>query len=487
MSEKQNLIDELALIDAIHQKRCINSLHYTLRYFWDVIIQDKFIDNWHIPFLCSELESIIKRVVAREKKEYDLIVNIPPGTSKSTIITIMSDVWAWLQDPSLVMINSSYSSGLSIDHSIKFSTIVHSDLFNDTFQSYFLSKFGKKLTFEKDTEAIITNNFGGSRIATSTGGTITGKHAHIIKRDDPVDPEQAESKAYREKANRFNDRTLSTRKKDKESSVTITVMQRLHENDTTGNELKKEGKRIKHICLPAQLSNNVKPKELAENYIAGLLDVNRLSKSILEEQKRDLGSYGYSGQFMQNPTPEGGGKIKSEWFQFIDEKLLPLGNDDLFIDGAYTKDSENDPSGFLVTRFKGNTLYILHATSKWLELPGLLNFIPNYVDNFNFTINSKILIEPKASGKSTKQMLTEKTRLNAVEIKSKLVIEGKESRAQVAAVKIETGRVVLVKGSWNDEFIDQLIGFPNKEHDEYIDLIGYACEYYFKKKRKAIR
>ena len=106
MSARQSLIDELALIDAIHQKRCINSLYYTLKYFWDVIIQDEFVDNWHIPYLCSELETIINKAIAREKKDYDLIVNIPPGTSKSTIITIMADVWTWLQDPSIVMINS---------------------------------------------------------------------------------------------------------------------------------------------------------------------------------------------------------------------------------------------------------------------------------------------------------------------------------------------------------------------------------------------
>ncbi len=483
MSEKQSLIDELSLIDSIHQKRCINSLHYTLKYFWDIIIQDRFIDNWHIPFLCSELETVIKRSIAKEKKEYDLIVNIPPGTSKSTIITIMADVWTWLQDPSIVIINSSYSSGLSIDHSIKFGSIVHSDLFNDTFQGYFKSKFGKELKFEKDTEAIITNNFGGSRIATSTGGTITGKHAHIIKRDDPVDPEQAESKAYREKANRFNDRTLSTRKKDKESTVTITVMQRLHESDTTGNELRKENKKLKHICLPAEKSSLIKPKDLEQNYIAGLLDVNRLNKSILDDLKVDIGSYAYSGQFMQNPTPEGGGKIKESWFEFVNESELPRINWDLWIDGAYTKNTENDPTGLMAAGFNKGILYVKHAVSKYLELPELLDFIPNYADSHDLGIRSKALIEPKASGKSLKQMLNAKSNISAVEIKSKLVSEGKESRAQVAGVRIESGRVRLVKGSWNDEFISQLIGFPNKEHDEYIDLIGYSCEYYFKKKK----
>jgi predicted phage terminase large subunit-like protein len=484
MSAKQSLIDELALIDAIHQKRCINSLHYTLKYFWDIIIQDKFTDNWHIPYLCTELEQIIKKAQAREKKDHDLIINIPPGTSKSTIVTIIADVWTWLQDPSMVMINSSYSSGLSIDHSLKFSTIVHSDLFNDTFQSYFKSKYGKELKFEKDTEAIITNNFGGSRIATSTGGTITGKHAHIIKRDDPIDPEQAESKAYRDKANRFNDRTLSTRRKDKESTVTITVMQRLHESDTTGNELKKEKKRIKHICLPAEKSDLIKPKELVNNYINGLLDINRLSKSILNDIKIDIGSYGYSGQFMQNPTPEGGGKIKEVWFQFIKERELPYITWDLWIDGAYTKNTENDPTGLMIAGVHNNMMYIKHAVSKYMDMPELLKYIDEYSHLHGLTNRSICFIEPKASGLSLIQMLRQDTYLNAIKIKGKLIMEGKEARIQTSAPKIESGKVILVEGSWNDDFINQLIGFPNREHDEYVDLIGYACDKYFIKKRR---
>ncbi len=303
---ESQLRKEAILQSEIHCKESVNSLYYMLQLLWDVIIQDTYIDNWHIPYICSELENVSQKVIDRKPKEYDLIINIPPGTSKSTIVTIMWDVWLWLQDPTIVILNSSYSSGLSIDHSIKFSEIVHSQKFNEIFQWYFLKTFGAKLTFKKDTEQIITNNFGGSRIATSTGGTVLGKHAHVLKWDDPEDPEQAESTVYRAKVNRFIDRTLSSRKKQKESTVTVGIMQRLHENDPSGHNLAKKNKKIKHICLPAEISGLVNPPELKNRYINGLLDPTRLSEKILNDYRVDMGAYAFGGQFDQNPKPEEG-------------------------------------------------------------------------------------------------------------------------------------------------------------------------------------
>ena len=75
--------------------------------------------NWHIPYLCEELQKLSKYIVHREPKPYDLIVNIPPGTTKSTIVTIMWPVWLWTQDPTIRIITNSYSGGLSIEHATK--------------------------------------------------------------------------------------------------------------------------------------------------------------------------------------------------------------------------------------------------------------------------------------------------------------------------------------------------------------------------------
>ena len=169
------------------------------------------------------------------------------------------------------------------------------------------------------------NTKKGARYTTSTGGTITGKHAHVIINDDPLNPAQAYSATMRETANEHT-KTLSSRKVNKKNTPTITIMQRLHEKDVTGYLLEKKGANIRHICLPAEDCKDVKPVELRDYYKEGLLDSARLNREVLDEAKVDLGSRGYSGQYGQNPVADGGNIIKNEWFRKISraefERLL---------------------------------------------------------------------------------------------------------------------------------------------------------------------
>ena len=71
----------------------------------------------------------------------------------------------------------------------------------------------------------------GYRLATSTGGVLTGRGADIILIDDPLKPEEALSEAQRQAANEWYDHTLYSRQNDKRHGAIVTIMQRLHEDD----------------------------------------------------------------------------------------------------------------------------------------------------------------------------------------------------------------------------------------------------------------
>jgi predicted phage terminase large subunit-like protein len=92
-------------------------------------------------------------------------------------------------------------------------------------------------------------------------------------------------------------------------------------------------------------------------------------------------------------------------------------------------------------------------------------------------------IEPKASGKTLKQLLNKQTKIACVEINSYLVSEGKEARLQIIANYMQSGKVKFLRGAWNQKVETQLKGFPKVKHDEYVDLLGYACEHYFKESK----
>lgn len=440
---------------------CKQSFFFFVRTFWDTVIAEEPVYNWHIEYICNELQAIGQRVKDRLPAVHDYtIINVPPGSSKSTIASIMYPAWCWVIDPTQRFICSSYSSDISEDLANKARRLLNSDKFKRLFHD---------VGILKDSLSHIENDKGGERYTTSTGGSVTGKHAHQIIVDDPQNPKKASSEAERKQAEDHIFQTLSTRKVDKELTPTIVIMQRLHESDVTGAILKKAGLRVHHICLPAELSSNVKPAHLASYYKKGLFDSVRMSPAVLQQMRAALGSYGYAGQFDQTPSPADGGIFKKSWFEIVD-KARPFGAVVHFrLDTAYTAKQTNDPTAILAYYRQGNEVFVLDCQSVRLEFPELCKFITTYVANTGGSHRSKIKIEPKASGKSVVQELRRMTALNVMEDRPPK--DDKVTRANGASPKCEAQRVKLHRGQWNDDFLNELAAFPNGAHDDKVDVL----------------
>lgn len=465
----ENQIEALAEIE---REACKDSFFDFFLSFWSTISEEKLVVNWHMPYLCGELQKLAPYIIERRSKPYDMLVNIPPGTTKSSICTVMFPVWLWVQDPSIKIITNSHSSSLSIEHATKSKDIIQSAKFKALFPDI-------QLRIDKSAKGFYENTNKGARISTSTGSSIVGHHAHIIINDDPSDPKKSFSEADRDQVIE-KIKELSRRKINAENTITLTIMQRLHEEDASGYILD-NSKNLRHICLPAEVSDKIKPPELSQNYKDGLLDPIRQSITVLEEARIDLGSAKYAGQYDQWPTPKGGNIIKEAWFKTMDYQtfMTMRGTTPIifFGDTAYTEKKKNDPSGFIATCRIDNNMYILNATSVRKEFPDLIRFLPGYLARYFYGPGSSLRIEPKASGKSVVQELADKTALNVTETPTPL--GDKEERCNLSAPTVEARRVILVEGEWNDEFIDQVCGFPARKHDEYVDLLYYAIDYHF--------
>ena len=454
--------------------QCKKNFFQFAKTFWDIIIPEEPVWNWHIEYLCNQLQIIAENVKDRKPKLYDLIINIPPGSTKSTIVTILYPAWCWVIDPAQRFITSSHNLDLSTEHAVKSRDVIKSDRFREYF-GYI------EIKSDQDNKRDYQNNSGGARVVASVGSAITGKHAHQLIIDDPLSPQKANSDIERDKANKWNDTTLSTRKVDKEITPTILVMQRLHENDLTGHILSK-GKKVKHICLPAELSKLVKPEHLKEKYVDGLLDPIRLSKSILEEAKKDLGSYGYANQFDQSGAPLEGGIFKRDWFDVINfETFNNIVNGrnivwNFKVDGAYTDKTENDPCGIWVSCFLDNKIYVRTFHQGWYQQPEFIKKLKEFLPENGYTYQSITAIEPKANGISTVQTLQRETRLNVTEYKfpKSNKISGSDSkvtRAWACSPSAESKRVVFIDGAYVNDTIEQIVNFPNASHDEAVDCM----------------
>lgn len=431
----------------------------------------ELVSNWHIELLCNRLQQEAERIVKKEKRKKHLLINVPPRTLKSELVNVFFSVYLWILDDSLQFISSSYSASLSINLSTQARRIIESDWFKIHFPNVVISK-------DENTKSKYTTPNGGLRYSTSTGGTVTGMGADVIVIDDPQNPQLARSDIERENANRFFNETLRSRLNNPDKGVFIVIMQRLHEKDLTGMLLDLEPDKWEHICLPAEISDNVKPIKLKENYVDGLLFKDRLSLSTLNGFKTGLGSYGYSGQYMQLPSPADGGILKRNWFNIVDE--IPIGKIDFFLDTAYTDKSNNDATSLLAATFVNNNIYILNVKEVRLEFPDLIKEIQVFVQIYGYTNQSRVYVEPKASGKSIAQQLKKNTGLNIIE--DKPPTQDKVSRVSSISPIIESGRVYLKDGRYINSFLDQCASFPNAAHDDMVDTLVMCIDRYTNRK-----
>ncbi|TXI85981.1 MAG: hypothetical protein E6Q36_10120 [Chryseobacterium sp.] len=451
-------------INQFKAELCKRDFFYFVQEFWSINIAEEPVWNWHIKALCDELQPIVERIARREEKLEDLICNVPPGTTKSTIFTQMLPVWAWTIDPTLRILTASYSESLAKDHAMYSRNIIRSD----KYQTYFPEI---KMSADKDTKTDYSNTLNGQRVAAGIGGTITGKHFHLIILDDPLNPKEANSEIECANANAIVDNTLSTRKVDKKVTVTMVVMQRLSENDVTGHLISKKDKKIKHIVLPAELKDGVFPKKYEQFYIDGLLDPIRLSRSVLQEALTDLGSTNYAGQFSQRPAPASGA-IWKRWFIEIEDSLFPeskqfseYGSD---WDSAYTEKEDNAASAYFTAGKINNDIYIDDFGFDWLEFPSLVKWMKSKP--------SPHYIEDKASGKSLKQILVNNG-INAILVP----VRGgdKVARAKMATPVAEAGRVYIRKSLAEKLYTDAkqgILNFPRGKYKDVADALAQCLQ-----------
>lgn len=301
--------------------------------------------------------------------------------------------------------------------------------------------------------------------------------------DDPDSASKVYSEAERKKVHTFYFEALYNRLTPPNLGIRIVLQQRLHENDLTGAILERQPKEYRHICLPAELTENIIPASLGEHYKDGLLDPLRLSKPILEGFRNVLGTKAYTGQYLQVPAPDEGGIFKREWFEIIPATSVvrdSVNNPIHFVlDTAYTEKQENDPSAIITFFVRENQLYILDCHEVWLEFPDLVKHITSHVEKYQYSSNSKVLIEPKASGKSLVQQLKISTKLNVIELDPPK--DDKVSRANSVSAICESKRVKLVDGSYIQKFLDQLAAFPFASHDDLTDVLVYAIQRFLQK------
>lgn len=460
-----------------------SSFHEFFKWSFTVLLpNDKLEDNFHIKYICDLLQEEQFRIERKEEKDKDIIVNIPPRSTKTLIVSVAFPVWVWIRDPRARFITVSFDDTLSLKNAQDSRDLINSNEFQVLFNDIF------KLRNDANAKGFYFNNLGGYRLSKTVGSNITGHSGLYLIVDDPQNPKTSDSEVERLNVINYWDQALYNRCTPIDLGLRVILMQRLHTKDLTGYLLEKSPGDYTHINLPAEESNKIKPEYLKEKYVDGLLDPIRLSRKVLGKFKTTLGSRGYSSQYKQLPVDGEGNIFKRSWFEVIsaDQIERDLLNEPIMftIDTAYTEKKENDPSGILTFFIKNNCLYILDFKSKRLELPALIKWIIDYTQMAGYSNNSIIGVEPKASGKSVVQVIKADTMLNIIETKPPDA--DKVARAYSITPTCEARRVKLVSGNYVEDFLDKITGFPKVTEKEAVDVLEIAVNQFLLDSNPAI-
>ena len=370
---------------------------------------------------------------------------------------------------------------------------------------------------------------GGGVKAVGVGAGVTGFGGQLIVIDDPVKSRaEAESETYRDKLWNWYNNDLYTRLEP--GGSVILIQTRWHEDDLAGRllrEMQDGGDKWDVINLPALAENNEAPERgqsartdapafatAVDNVTFGkeeeragsprsgnegsgrqrsgdelgrapgaALCPDRFDEGKLADIQRQLGTYSFSALYQQRPSPADGGIFKRQWFKrFVDKAPDGLqwkrGYDlavSLNTKACYT-------ASFRVAYDADGNLYIADGFRQRIEFPEQRRYI---ISRIKLEKDTEHGIERALHGQALLQDLRREARMRGTYLRGVEAVADKLTRALKWAPLAEEGKIIIVKGAWNKEFLEEVCLFPTGKYDDQIDAVSMAVAMYGVRNRKA--
>ena len=428
-----------------------------LRALFPYVTGGAYKHNWHIDAIVHQLD------LMRLGQNRRLIVTMPPRHLKSIAVSTAWVAWMLGQDPSLRFMCVSYGDKLAEKHARDCLKMMRSRLYRMAFPNVRLVK-GAIGDFE--------TSAGGGRMSTSIEGPITGRGAHFIVIDDPMKAAEALSDNAREKVAQLIDGSLISRLDDDESGVAsiVLVMQRLHEDDLAGMLIRRGGWNELRLSAIATCDEII-PLTRGRFYRRRegcALHPERRSLAWLHEQRR-INWYHFSAQHQQDPVPRQGNFVQRDWIQFYDE-VPTSGIVVQSWDTASQPGLRNDFTVGITARCDNGRYYVLDVYRNRIAFGGLERTVVELCRRYEV---ERLIIEQAGSGIQLIQRF-EEALPDGVPYPIKIKpFETKAIRFEAQASRIQAGELLLPHAApWLAEFIAEIVGFPNKRHDDQADALA---------------
>lgn len=436
-----------------------------VRHAWHVLEPNApLIWNWHLDAICDHLEAVTDGRINR------LLINVPPGSSKSLLVSVLWQAWEWGPKGllSLRYLTTAFNDGPVKRDTRKCRDLIRSDWYQSLWPEVDLTRTG---------ETSFANSGTGTREGVAFG-SLTSQRGDRLIIDDPHSTETAESPAERVATTRKFREGAADRLNDLEKSAIVVVMQRLHADDVSGTILKLQLPYV-HLCLPMEFE----PKTACVTKIGfadprtndgDLLDPVRFPRSAVEALKHVKGSYAYAGQYQQRPTPREGGMFKRQWFEGKTRRMAPEGTRWVrHWDLAATKSATAArTAGVKLGRAPDGTFWVGHVVKDQVEGNEVRKLIKTTAEMDGKSVEISLPQDPGQAGKVQKSDMV--AMLAGWNARAEPETGDKVTRAEPFSAQCEAGNVFLVEGEWNSDYLDELCLFPGGSFKDQVDASSGA-------------
>ena len=464
------------------------SFYHFVLMAWPKVFPELFIDGKHIKAVCDHLQALAEDLFD------NLIINIPPGHSKSRIVSVLFP--AWMFGPKAnrdQWLHASVAQGLAERDS---------DACRDVLKHpWFQERWPVKFSKTKDTTREWRLVGGGKREVTSPVSKATGKRGRWLVGDDLHDIDETETQTANTIkwirgpwSNRGNYGKLRRKR--------IIIMQRVAENDATGFYLESDPTSWVHLCLPLEYDPErhcVTPIFSDWRTKRGqLLWPQAYGPKEVAQGKRDAGPKNWDCQQNQKPHPVGGKEFEPGWLLHRFRRLIAslVERWVVSIDCSFKDGPNTDFVSIQLLAKIGPYFYVVEELTdrmSWNELKAAaLEFVTKW-RNLGVPILD-VVIEEAANGYALCEELKKKVSgvvawdPKAGKVERARATTGVWSAGQVqlpaedAVIVLDFGKgkpiIIHLRPHWVSDYVYQHKSFPKPNvHDDSVDATSQGILY----------
>lgn len=463
----------------------------------------------HQQLIADALMRVVEYVETRGKSGCGrLMVLMPPQHGKSLTAANLFPAWCLGKYPDWRFVNVSYNAKRAERNSKAVRDLINTPAYSAVFGN--IAGRDDAVQLSSDSRGVSAWNLaqphvGGMVSAGAVVGSITGYDAQVVIIDDPfAGREDAESQAQREKVIDWYESQVYTRQQD--GMAIILFHTRWNPGDLAGHLIREMVENPKAdqweiVCLPGlALDENEYPaneeaqREMMRDGIwlpladplgrapGEALCPQMTSRELLENIRDNMSLHNFFSLFQQMPFMRSGGMFKRSWFKIESSipEAIKFVRSVWYWDNAAKSDSGDYGAGVFMAVDQFDRYWVLDVVRDQYSTFERRQAMKNAWLKANARFGKWIpappqLWHPQDPGSAGLDSARDTNKfLAGLPAHFEPVSGDKETRADPWSSALEADNVVLLKGGWNQAFINEHLSFPKGLNDDQVDAASSA-------------